>query len=176
MDQARTVVPIFPGMVFAYAAASAPTGYLLCDGSAISRTAYPELFALLGVTHGQGNGSTTFNVPDYRGRFLRGVDGGVARDPDAASRTAMNTGGNTGNNVGSVQSSQYASHTHTQNAHSHGLRWNNGGTSGAAREMVSATSGSVGTIDTELATAVNQNSGGNETRPINANVQYIIKT
>jgi RimJ/RimL family protein N-acetyltransferase/microcystin-dependent protein len=91
------------GGVIASAESSAPAGYLATDGTAVSRTTYAELFAKISITHGQGNGTTTFNVPDYRGRFLRGVDGGAANDPDRASRTAMATGGNTGDTVGSVQ-------------------------------------------------------------------------
>lgn len=92
-----------PGVVFPYAGATAPDGWLLCDGSAISRTTYAALFAAISTAHGTGDGSTTFNIPDYRGRFLRGRDGGAARDPDRAGRTASGTGGNTGDNVGSVE-------------------------------------------------------------------------
>lgn len=52
---------------------SAPNGYLLCDGSAVSRTTYATLFAAIGTAYGSGDGSTTFNVPDYRGRSPVGV-------------------------------------------------------------------------------------------------------
>lgn len=89
-----------------------PPGTLLCDGSAVSRTTYAALFAVIGIAHGQGDGSTTFNLPDYRGRFIRGVDGSAGIDPDKASRSAMNTGGNTGNNVGSVQGHAIQGHMH----------------------------------------------------------------
>ena len=58
--------------VKAYAGSTAPEGYLLCQGQAVSRTTYSALFAVLGTSHGQGDGSTTFNLPDYRGTFLRG--------------------------------------------------------------------------------------------------------
>lgn len=58
--------------VKAYAGLTAPEGYLLCQGQAVSRTTYSALFAVLGTSHGQGDGSTTFNLPDYRGTFLRG--------------------------------------------------------------------------------------------------------
>lgn len=51
---------------------SAPTGWLLCDGSAVSRSTYADLFALIGTAHGAGNGTTTFNLPDYRGRMRVG--------------------------------------------------------------------------------------------------------
>lgn len=149
------------GMVSAYAGASAPDGWLFCDGSAVSRTTYAALFAALGTSHGQGDGSTTFNIPDYRGRFLRGVDGSASNDPDKAGRTAMNTGGNTGNNVGSVQSDQFGSH-------SHAVPTSNAGGSLSAGFQGSATSNLIG--------QTTQANGGNETRPKNAYVNYIIKT
>ena len=61
------------GSIFGNARSSAPTGYLLCDGSAISRTIYSRLFNAIGTTYGTGNGSTTFNIPDGRGGTLRGA-------------------------------------------------------------------------------------------------------
>jgi microcystin-dependent protein len=60
-----------------WAAASAPTGWLLCDGSAVSRTTYAGLFAILSTTYGVGDGSTTFNLPDLRGRFPVGKNAGT---------------------------------------------------------------------------------------------------
>lgn len=56
------------GTLMATARATAPTGYLLCDGTAISRTTYATLFAAIGTVYGTGNGTTTFNLPDLRGR------------------------------------------------------------------------------------------------------------
>ena len=56
------------------------TGFLLCNGAAVSRTSYAALFAKLGTTFGEGDGSTTFNIPDYRGYFLRGKGGNSADD------------------------------------------------------------------------------------------------
>jgi hypothetical protein len=101
------------GMVDAYAGETPPAGWLVCDGREVSRADYPGLFAAIGTTHGEGDGITTFNLPDYRGRFLRGVDDGVGRDPDADSRAAANTGGNTGDAVGSVQEDMLKSHSHS---------------------------------------------------------------
>jgi hypothetical protein len=63
-------VPI--GTIFPFAGGTVPTNYLECDGIAISRAAYSGLFAAIGVTYGVGNGSTTFNLPDLRGEFIRG--------------------------------------------------------------------------------------------------------
>ena len=98
---------LFPaGMVspFAGPVESIPAGWLLCDGSEISRTEYANLYDAIGVCWGVGDGSTTFNLPDLRGMFLRGVSGDSNNDPDAAERVVLNdNGGNTGNNVGSYQ-------------------------------------------------------------------------
>ena len=65
-DSTVGVVPV--GTVFDFAGSSAPSGYLMCDGSAVLRTTYSALFAVIGTTYGSGDGSTTFNVPDGRGR------------------------------------------------------------------------------------------------------------
>lgn len=62
------------GAVFWFAANTPPSGYLECDGSALSRTTYASLFATVGTTFGAGDGSTTFNIPDLRGEFIRGWD------------------------------------------------------------------------------------------------------
>ncbi len=173
---ADRVVPV--GAVVAYAGTTAPSGWLLCDGAAVSRTEYPELFAVLGIVHGYGDQITTFNVPDYRGRFLRGADGGAGRDPDAATRTMMAEGGATGDNVGSVQGDGFASHAHpyTDPGHAHlfgadstgGWNWGNVGKTSDRR------SGSLTTDTTTTGISIG-NAGGNETRPTNAFVNYIIK-
>jgi microcystin-dependent protein len=62
-----------PGEVKMWAGATAPTGWLLCDGSEVSRTVYATLFAIVGTAFGTGNASTTFNLPDMRSRFPVGV-------------------------------------------------------------------------------------------------------
>ena len=81
-----------------------PYGWMLCDGSEVSRTEYANLYNAVGVCWGTGDGSTSFNLPDLRGMFLRGVSGDSNNDPDAADRVVLNdNGGNTGNNVGSYQ-------------------------------------------------------------------------
>lgn len=64
------------GVINPYGGSTAPTGWLLCDGSAVSRTTYAALFAILGTTYGAGNGSTTFNLPDLRGKIPVGRDSG----------------------------------------------------------------------------------------------------
>lgn len=92
-----------------YAGSSAPTGYLLCDGAAISRTTYSDLFGIVGTTYGVGDGSTTFNIPDLRGRVIAGQDdmGGTSAD-----RLTGLSGGLNGDNLGATGGSQ----THTLTA------------------------------------------------------------
>jgi microcystin-dependent protein len=84
-----TGVPTLPpsGTVTFYGGSSAPTGYLICDGSAVSRTTYSILFGIIGSTFGAGDGSTTFNIPDLRQRFPLGK---------AASGTGSTLGGTGG--------------------------------------------------------------------------------
>jgi microcystin-dependent protein len=147
------------GIIMPYGGTTAPDGYLIADGSAVSRTTYAALYAAIGNAFGSGNGTTTFNLPDLRGRFLRGVDGTANRDPDKSTRVAMTTGGNSGNAIGSVQADQFKSHNH--NIRFAGSGYQNYGVG-------------VGSDNTQVDAAIS-NAGGAETRPINANVNYIIK-
>ncbi len=111
------------GIVSAFAGAQAPQGWLPCDGKPVSRTQFAALFAAIGVSSGAGDGTTTFNVPDLRGRFLRGVDEGAGSDPDAAKRTATTSGANVGDAVGSLEASAFAVHQHAivDPGHTHGV-------------------------------------------------------
>ena len=71
--------PIPPGTMVNYGGTIAPTGWAMCDGSAVSRTTYPVLFGNLATLYGAGDGSTTFNLPDARGRVMASPDGGTGR-------------------------------------------------------------------------------------------------
>lgn len=96
----------FPGMIAPFAGPEdkIPAGWLLCDGRDVSRSEYLNLYNAIGSSWGNGDGSTTFNLPDLRGMFLRGVSGESGIDKDAESRTRLTeNGGNVGNNVGSYQ-------------------------------------------------------------------------
>ncbi len=161
------------GSVKAWTASSVPTNYLLCDGSAVSRTTYAALFAKIGITHGQGDGSTTFNLPNYQGRFLRGVDNAAGNDPDKASRTAMATGGATGNSVGSVQGHGFQSHNHTYTANSY---WGSGALPAQAAWCAENTNqgSATATMSTAAASGGTSQATANETRPVNAYVNYLI--
>jgi len=97
--------PIFvpTGTVSAFAGSAAPTGYALCDGSEVNRTTQAALFAVIGTTYGSGDGSTTFNLPDLRGRVIAGLDintGGFANRLTTGSAANINgqaLGSNNGN-------------------------------------------------------------------------------
>jgi microcystin-dependent protein len=89
------------GTLSQFAGAAAPTGWLICDGSAISRSTYATLFAVVGTTYGSGDGSTTFNLPDLRGRVAVGYA--------AAGKTQVAT---LGNNDGLAENLRNISHHH----------------------------------------------------------------
>jgi microcystin-dependent protein len=94
VDTAQTTAAP-PGAIMAFAASSAPTGWLVCDGSAVSRTSYAALFAVLSTTWGAGDGSTTFNLPDLRGQFLRGYDSrATSTSKDTTVISGITTSGN----------------------------------------------------------------------------------
>ena len=84
-----TIGGVPTGAVFYFAANTAPTGFLKCDGTAVSRNNYAALFAVTGTTYGVGNGNTTFNLPDLRGEFIRGWDDGRGVDASRAFGSAQ---------------------------------------------------------------------------------------
>jgi microcystin-dependent protein len=144
-------------------AALAANGWLVCDGAILERDAYPELFRVLGAIHGHGDGVRTFTLPDYRGRFLRGVSGGSARDEDALERAAAAAGGHSGNNVGSIQEDAIGLHEHTEV----------GVAALDSRNVVIASvSPEPGMLETHPAAVAG--SERDETRPENANVHNLV--
>lgn len=101
---ATTVDPA--GTIKLYAGATSPTGYLFCDGAAVSRTTYADLFAVLGTTYGAGDGSTTFNLPDFRRRVPVGAGG-------TGTATLGNARGNTGGSeTHTLTEAQMPAHQH----------------------------------------------------------------
>jgi microcystin-dependent protein len=115
----QTLVAFTSGMLMPYAGSSAPSGWLLCYGQAISRTTYADLFTAIGTTYGSGDGSTTFNIPDFRGRAAFGKDdmGGSA----ASRLTTAGSGvdGSTLGTGGGSQLTQQHTHTVTDPGHNH---------------------------------------------------------
>ena len=94
------------GTILLYGGTSAPTGWLLCNGNAVSRTTYSELFAVLSTSYGVGDGSTTFNVPDFLGRTVIGTGSG-------SGLTARSRGDKSGEETHAITIAELASHSHT---------------------------------------------------------------
>ena len=171
------------GAIEAYAGSTAPTGWLLAYGQAVSRTTYANLFAVIGTTYNTGGeAGTDFRLPDLRGRAVAGVDnmGGT----DAGRLSISNTLGTaTGAETHTLTSAEMPSHTHTQNIHGHAFN-DPGFIPGVTNISVSA--GGTGfygrTASQGLfvgdATATNQNTGGggahNNMQPTIV-LNYIIK-
>jgi len=105
----REVAVLPVGMIVPQATTVVPNGWLLCDGREVSRATYPQLFAALGTTYGNGDGSTSFNLPDYRGRFLLGK---------SSTRSIGDTGGEETHLLTGAESGTSA-HTHTVSQ----IRW-----------------------------------------------------
>jgi phage-related tail fiber protein len=135
------------GQVIYVATSSAPTGYLKANGAAVSRSTYATLFAAIGTTFGVGDGSTTFNVPDLRGEFIRGWDDSRGVD---SSRV-----------FGSAQADEFKSHSHTFTNYNNTEKTGSGGSIAVAFY----TAGTYSTAST----------GGTETRPRNIALLACIK-
>lgn len=190
--------PVPAGSIMAWASATAPQNWLVCDGSAVARAAYPALFAAIGTTYGLGDNATTFNLPDLRGR----VPVGLSTD------TEFNTVGKTGGaKTHTLTETEMPSHTHIQNSHNHtqdahthantlqvkanvGDAWTgqpnlddfpgSGGPISATNVQVGSMTGSItaATATNQATTATNQNTGGggahNNLQPY-ITITYIIK-
>ena len=160
------------GSVNAFAHTSVPSGWLECNGAAVSRSTYATLFSAIGVTWGTGNGSTTFNLPDLRGEFIRGWDHSRGVDSGRAIATA--------------QSDQNKQHNHsvsiTDPGHDHNIYCGTagGGGGGFVSDRESQARGnstdtqSVQSASTGISASA-ANSGGTEVRVRNKALMYIIK-
>lgn len=177
----NTAVSIPVGTVVAFAGkiASSPSilpseyttpiesfGWMVCDGRKFLVSEYPELFAVLGYLYGGENGE--FNVPDYRGLFLRGVDGDANNDPDKSSRKNVNN--NPDDGVGSKQEDALQTHQHEYNEvpTTPNLMQGDKGQTIAALPTT-------GLTGTPTNTSGNVRTSDGETRPKNVYVHYIIK-
>jgi microcystin-dependent protein len=162
-----------PGMVAAFAMATPPAGWLKCNGAAVSRTAYPDLFAAVSTVYGTGDGSTTFNLPDMRGSFPRAWDDSKGVDA--------------GRSIGSSQAANTPSHKHRL-PYGHDAaylyEWNDANgqpafgsevNTGAAYDRITHAAvgqgGNVRTAYTDIPMSVT-----GENRPVNVALAYCIKT
>lgn len=118
------------GEIRGYSGATAPAGWFLCDGSAIDRVAYSNLFAVTGILYGPGDGATTFNIPDLRGRV------GVGKSTDTEFDTLGETGGEKTHTLTEAELPVVAPHTHSVEA---------GGTAGGGGAWIPRTGGSLST-------------------------------
>lgn len=171
-----------PGVMLPFCGVVAPSGWLLCDGTAYLITTYPALAAAMGTngTDGVSWNQTaappagSFHVPDLRGVGIRGLDSGKGLDPSRV--------------FASYQADMFASHTHLQNAHSHSdsghshsYQVSTGGSIAGAGSFFVETSNTGATTGTGFAAiaaavAVNQNTGGTETVGKNLAAPFIIRT
>lgn len=156
----KAINPI--GAVQYFAGSSAPTNWLIADGRAVSRSTYSALYAVLGNTYGAGDGNTTFNLPDLRGRVALGVDSTPV--PGAANRVpGVVTGSAGGANNKTLATSEMPSHSHgvTDPGHIHSIPGVPQG--GGALYQGGSTYGS-GTINTASSTTgvTIQNTGGGQ--------------
>jgi hypothetical protein len=151
-DATGSYLSIPPGTVISVASSIAPAGYLKANGAAISRSTYSTLFAGIGTVHGAGNGTSTFNIPDLRGEFIRGWADGRAVD--------------TGRSFGSSQADDFKSHTHSVSFNFTSVVTQPGG---------NETPGGGGRGQYANISATATANGGTETRPRNIALLYCIK-
>lgn len=159
------------GMIAPFAMAFAPTGWLECNGAAVSRTVYPALFNAIGGTWGWGDGQTSFNLPDFRGAFLRGWDHGRGIDSGRA--------------FANWQDSQNRAHSHggitsTNGNHSHNFTYTQTDRIVSANFGYNAYTPEFHEETRSTAMGGNHNhtiasDGGNEARPSNITILYGIK-
>ena len=168
------------GSVHMMATTTVPSGYLKCNGQAVSRTTYAALFAVIGETWGEGDGTTTFNVPEMRGEFVRGLDDGRGVD--------------SGRNIKDHQGDQNRQHSHSTSVtstvndpgHIHQVQYSNSDSGdGVIEESGTGLSGQEPTLSATTGITVNttvtvQNDPISqsqvEARPRNVAMLYVIKT
>jgi len=155
-DKIASGAAIPAGAVMSFAMNSAPAGWLACNGAAVSRSTYSALFSAVSTTYGTGDGSTTFNLPDLRGYFVRG--------------SGTNGDGTASGTFGEKQVDLIGNHTHVTN----GAGIANGG-SGFLYSLVSSGVFSNFFLTPTNLTSQNNAGGGTETRPKNIAMLYCIK-
>lgn len=167
------------GEIIMWSQNAAPSYALHCDGTAVSRTTYAELFAIIGTDYGTGDGSTTFNLPDMEGEFVRGYDAAAGVDPNAGTRTANAPGGLTGDNVGTKQSwatEEITSAVINMATDRRPVGSAGGGfsTFGTSENLLATGTGAAAATDLSLSLNSAGLSTSTETRPTNVSVNFCI--
>jgi len=158
------------GSIFSFASTTVPSGYLECNGAAVSRSTYATLFATISTTFGSGDGSSTFNLPDLRGQFVRGW-----------ANNASNTGDD-GRSFASSQADQNKTHGHTASVtdpgHKHVTKGHGTQDDGGSNVTGSTSGGSSSTSMNDANTGITvsvASDGGAEVRVKNIALMYVIK-
>jgi len=158
------------GSIFSFASTTVPSGYLECNGAAVSRSTYATLFATISTTFGTGDGSSTFNLPDLRGQFVRGW-----------ANNASNTGDD-GRSFASSQADQNKTHGHTASVtdpgHKHVTKGHGTQDDGGSNVTGSTSGGSSSTSMNDANTGITvsvASDGGAEVRVKNIALMYVIK-
>lgn len=151
------------GTIITFAGGSAPTGYLLCDGSQVDRVTYVDLFTVISTIYGSGDGTTTFNLPDLRGEFVRGWDNGRGIDSGRA--------------FGSTQNSANLAHSHeiTDPGHQHSGTLSDSSRNVADGGVQGGASPDSSTVNQNITGIVINDDGESEARPRNIALLYCIK-
>ena len=157
------------GSVFTFATSTVPSGYLECNGAAVSRSTYASLFSSISTTWGTGDGSSTFNLPDLRGQFVRGWDNSAGVD--------------SGRSFASSQSDQNKQHTHsvTDPGHVHTTTFDNkkyfpgGGSTSVSYGGAGGYPADTFTMSSATTGISLANQGGTEVRVKNYALMYVIK-
>lgn len=171
------------GSIMAYTLATSPSGWLICNGTAVSRSGYSALFLAIGITFGNGDGDATFNVPNYQGAFLRGT-GAVGSYSGPALNTSQNhaTQTHSHNATSNVTDPQ---HAHTQTTYNDDYNGSNSEDqltpawaapdATTQRTWSNINNASTGiTVSTTVSNSTTS-TDANETRPYNFGVYWIIK-
>jgi len=158
------------GSIFSFASTTVPSGYLECNGAAVSRSTYATLFATISTTFGSGDGSSTFNLPDLRGQFVRGW-----------ANNASNTGDD-GRSFASSQADQNKTHGHTASVtdpgHKHVTKGHGTQDDGGSNLTGSTSGGTSSTSMNDANTGISvsvASDGGAEVRVKNIALMYVIK-
>lgn len=134
--QGSQLILAAPGMIFDFAGTTEPAGFLFCHGQAVNRTTFARLFAVIGTTFGTGDGSTTFNLPDLRGRVVAGRDNMGGTAANRLTNTGVGNPGLNGSTLGAaggvdrlaLTEAQMPQHIHSAYNQSSGNITNSGGT------------------------------------------------